>query len=255
MHILVLRQAVTAVDEAAKTLVAVLDISLYEAKVLLNAMAPRIISIYADGALAQQHAKTLCEKGVPTIVIPKEWIETEQKRVALDTLLFEPDRVIATLRNGHQRSVRYSDIKLLLRGMRSSLHTTEVEETATKFDLGRAVLTGGMLVTKTEKTTSTVTTAQRHAFFHIYESSDLPPLVVFEQRLNYSFLGPALQPSSFTNFLTVIDMFRKRAPQALYDDRLLKVPNVGHIPLASRGIDPEEWKVDVAACVLRYSLA
>ena len=96
---------------------------------------------------------------------------------------------------------------------------------------------------------SAISRTTRQGFLYLHDRSGEPPLALYEQRTNYGFLGPALQASSAANFMTVVTMLRQRAPRARFDERLLRAPNLGAMPLSPQGTDPDGWKVDVAAAV------
>jgi hypothetical protein len=88
-----------------------------------------------------------------------------------------------------------------------------------KFSPLRAVVTGGMVVTKTTRRAEPVTTESREDFLHLY-ADGLPPLAFHAGALNYRSLGPARQPSAAANFEYLADALRRVLPHARFDDRL-----------------------------------
>ena len=65
--------------------------------------------------------------------------------------------------------------------------------------MGRALLTQGLMLTKTVRKTERVTTAAREEFFHLY-AEGRPPLVFRSGALDYRSFGGTLQPSVQANF-------------------------------------------------------
>ena len=79
-------------------------------------------------------------------------------------------------------------------GMKQETSTETTKER--KFDIGKAVLSGGLVISKTVKTTEQKITEEREGFLFVYAEGVLP-LVFREGALDYSSLGPAL--SAFTD--------------------------------------------------------
>ena len=113
----------------------------------------------------------------------------------------------------------YREVDLLLRGVRiderTELKTTEQR----KFSAGRALLSGGLILTKKSRKLEQVTSEERDDFLHLY-SEGRPPLVFRASAVNYQGLGPALQPSTAANFTYLVGALRRSSSQAVYDERL-----------------------------------
>ena len=148
---------------------------------------------------------------------------------------FEPDALVA----GDAR-LPWSDISVLIR----ATHRTHGESTATvkstKLDIGRAVLTGGLMITKTKKTEIVTKTDESEPVLYIFRASGDPAWILHEQRTNFSALGPELTPTAPRNFVVAIQRIRKLATNARFDERLV-----------SRKISPEE--LDLLAHVASIS--
>jgi hypothetical protein len=119
--------------------------------------------------------------------------------------------------------------------------------------MGRAVLSGGLVRNKTTTTKTNETTDSREAFLYLYEAGVRPSIALYERRTNWSFLGDALQPSAAANLATTLAELRRRAPHTRVDATLLRPAGFGAMPLAPSGMDPAEWKSDVAATLLSLS--
>ena len=95
------------------------------------------------------------------------------------------------------------------------LQTTENR----KFSAGRALMTGGLVASKTTRKLEKVTTEQRDDFLHLY-GDGRPPLVFRASAVTYQSLGPALQPSISANFNYLVETLRRACVHAPYDERL-----------------------------------
>jgi hypothetical protein len=250
MFVVAVLRVPEAFDTAVARLATRLGLTVYEARTRLSGEPPRIVSVLADGNEADTLARGLGKDGFFGICADGDSIETDDSRSMALTLAFEPEQLVATLRDGTTREVPYAEMALLLRGMRTSIATTVRSETKTRFNAGKALLTGGLLMTSKETTSSTSRTRLRQAFLYVYDRQGSPAIAIYEQRMSYGFLGPSKGPSSLANFNTLVTELRRRAPATRFDDRLTRAPTLGAPPLPPRGADPEEWKVDLAATIL-----
>jgi hypothetical protein len=130
------------------------------------------------------------------------------------------------------------------------LETTEVQTTThRKVDLGKALLTGGLAVTKKVTTTTERTTEEKQAFLLILRNDDQPPIMLHERQLNYRCLGAGLQPSTFGNFTALLARLRSLAPVAPWDDRITRPGFLTGLPPLS--VDP----VDLAIFLVSEALS
>jgi hypothetical protein len=96
--------------------------------------------------------------------------------------------------------------------------TTQTKQLA----LGRALVTGGLVMSKKVEHTSTSTHEAREQVLYLFINSGLRPLCFKETMLRYQGLGAAIKPTVSQNFATLVETLRANAPEALYDDRFLK---------------------------------
>src|SRR5207237_1120371 len=100
-----------------------------------------------------------------------------------------------------------------------------------KFDLGRAILTGGLIMRKTEKREVTSRTEASEQVLYLFRSSRGVPWLLREHDAHYDALGAAVAPTTSRNFATAVEQFRARAPHARFDDSLLRRPKVADVDL------------------------
>jgi hypothetical protein len=101
------------------------------------------------------------------------------------------------------------------------------------------------------KTTEQKIMEQREGFLFVYAEGGLP-LVFREGALDYSSLGPALQPSRTANFTALLAELRRRSSQARFDDRL--TTRAGQIQLLGPALDVQRYigvAIELLARVLR----
>ena len=124
--------------------------------------------------------------------------------------------------------------------------SSEVTKTEThrKFDLGKALITQGLSMTKTVK--REVRSEVKNAFHAGMVYGQREGVLLDEAELVYQSLGAALKPSRVENLNTLVGELRKRAATARYDDRLLRM---GTRPIALEPSDP----FDVIAEILNQA--
>jgi hypothetical protein len=166
---------------------------------------------------------------------------TDQRRIVARNLELSPEGLVALDGNGQRHECPGETIGTLIRGIRI-WESTEVTKTVTrKLDLGKALLTSGLAVTKKVETTSERTTSTKEPFVLLQRRNGLPDIMFYERRLNYQCLGPDLQPSTYGNLVTLLARLRALAPAAPLDDRITRPGFLTGLPLMA--LDPVDLAV------------
>jgi hypothetical protein len=195
--------------------------TLYEARARLADPegGPAVVATYGEIEPAWACTGRLRANGFAPILITPEEVESNASRFVVRTFNLGGEGLTAVSRRGETIEVAYREIDLFLKATRLD-ERTEVKTTEQrKFSAGRAILSGGLMLTKKTRTVEQVTLEERDDFFQLY-SDGRPPVVFHASGLNYQPLGPALQPSVAANFARLVETLRKSAPQARYDERL-----------------------------------
>ena len=197
------------------------DKTLYEVRARLSSPegGPAVVANFGEIEPAWAFAGRLRANGVSPILLTPEDVESDAQRFLVRTFHLGEHGVTATSRRGETAELSYREIDLILRGVRIEerveLQTTEQR----KFSAGRALMTGGLVASKTTRKLQQVKTEERDDFLHLY-SAGRPPLVFRASAVTYQSLGPALQPSIAANFAYLVERLRQASPQATYDERL-----------------------------------
>jgi hypothetical protein len=158
--------------------------------------------------------------GLPALAVDED-VPSDSERFQVRSFAFEAGSGQFTSRTGEALAVPWDDVRLVLRGVRTSRTTTEHTETRQKLAPGRAVLTGGLVFTK--KTTSTVRNVQEDSEQFLLLHTDAVRLILGEQALEFSGLGALLQPARTANLGVLEQELRRRTARAFHDDRLLRL--------------------------------
>lgn len=254
MHVVALEKVG---DEAAVArLAAALGRTGYEARALarLAGDAPAVVERLADAAAAARLAETLRQEGFAAFVLGEEDLETDADRFPVRTFRLGEGDLIARSRRDEEVAVPYREVDLLLAGRRLSFHTETRTIQGRKLSLGRALLTGGLMVSKPVHRREQVTREHREGFVHLY-AGRRPPLAFREGDLLFDGLGEERQPSRRASFGRFVAELRRRAPQARFDDRLEDAAARARLVGRSAGQDGElDAAVSILVRVLRGSL-
>ncbi len=205
---------------AASALATAMGKTAYEARpsVQLPGGGPAVVGVHATSEAAQGVAATVRAAGFVCTVVPVK--DPLPQLVVPQRFELEGDALRVEARAHVQASIPYDAIEVLLHGTRQT-QTQGTEKVSTrKLSIGRAVMSGGLVNTRTETTTRTTTTTDSDEFLLVFAGGDVVSLR--ERELQYQSLGPALQPSRMANFRHVVAEVQRRAGRAIKDDRLMR---------------------------------
>ena len=223
MHIAAIYNLPDRKDDLAEALASALGATVYEARSRLRvpAKGPLVAASCRDREAAEKIAERLASGGFDAIVLDQDEIQTESDQFIVRKFRLDDEALYVESGNGQNLTVDYGSIDLLLRATSIAGKTESETVKERKFSLGRTVLSGGLVMSRTEKITREIKTEEREAFFNLYSRS-LPALVFYESALVYDSPGFALKPSRVANFAYLISELRLRHPDAAFDDRLLR---------------------------------
>jgi hypothetical protein len=252
MHIAAIYNLPDNKKELAAALAAALGVTLYEARSRLSVMSngPIVVAISREYEAVEKIAEKLRSEGFEAIVLNEDEIETGSSQFIVRKFRLDDGELVIESRDGQSLAIDYSDIDLILRGTCIEVSSETETVKKRKFSAGRAILSGGLVMSKTTKVTRDVTTEDRKGFFNLY-CENRPTMVFFENALIYDSLGPALQPSRMANFSYLLAELRQRQPDAVYDDCLLR--RAEQALLLGPLLSPEDH-LDVAIALLAKTL-
>ena len=252
MHIVAIHDLNENKESLAKVLAACLGVTMYEAaaRLRLPGSGPLTVAVFAEEERAAGLLEKLQAAGFKTSILTAGEIETEGRALIVRRFSLGESGLDITTEKGDGSSVPFQEIDLILRGTAIARSITTETVKNRSVSPGRAVLSGGLLITKTDKNVREVTTEERQGFVNLY-AGGRSTLVFRENTLMYDSLGPARKPSRAANFIYLIAELRRRCPDALYDERLLS--RAGQAALLGPSLNPEEHLI-VATALLRKVL-
>ena len=215
----------TPIEIEAKALAADLGTTAYEERLTLTAGLPAIVLETVDQAAAHDLAAKLRARGHRVVVCRAADVVPASSMITLRQFQIDHDALEA----GGER-LPWADVTALVRAR----HRRQNERVETvkhkKFDAGRALMTGGLVMRKTEKREVVTRTEESEQVLYLFHGGDTPWLLR-EQATNYAGLGRALEPTANRNFAIAVERFRAAAPHARFDDSLLRRPTITDVDL------------------------
>lgn len=252
MHIVAIHSLGDDKEGLAKELATVMGATVYEALARLRVpgSGPVTVAVFAENERATELLEKLQASGFKVSVLTAGEIEREARAFIVRRFSLGERDLGATAKTGESVSIPFPQIDLILRG--TAIIQDVTTETVKKRSVspGRAVLSGGMMITKTTENVREIVTEERQGFANLY-TTDGSTLVFRENSLVYDSLGSALRPSRALNFTYLVSELRRRCPNALYDERLLSRAN--QVALLGPSLKPEDH-LHAATALLRKVL-
>lgn len=160
---------------------------------------------------------------------------SDERRVIVRGLTWTAGGFLAQDAHGAVHTCPFAAVRLIQRGARSH-SSTEVEKTTTrKLNLGMAVLSGGLIMTKKVTQTTERTTQAKEPLLLLQREDAHPDLMIYEHRMGYQCLGAEMGHGTLANFGRLTAKFKALCPQAPLDDRVGRPGFVAGLPLL--GVD------------------
>lgn len=235
--------------DAASIAASAAGIPLAEARLRLTGVLPRVLAADRDEAKLAASAQALTAAGFVAAVVDPRAAPGDQDRIIARSLAFGPGEL--TVSEGVGTETRHvlaaTAFELIQRGVRVLRSERTTTTSQRKLSLGRAMLTGGIVMTKKVEKSSTQTTETREPFIVIHRTDGGPDVILYEKRIDFRFLGPHMQPTSRGNLEATLVRLRALAPGVPVDDRVAKPGFASGLP--SAGADP----VDLALHLVRLA--
>jgi hypothetical protein len=181
---------------------------------------PRVLASGLSEERAAAMAAELEALGFTVITCDPVAVPGDDERVVARRVDFADRALVVTDGQGNTHTCSPQAMGLFQRGVRRSSKTTRVTTSERRFAAGKALLSGGLLLTKKVDRTTVKTSESEECFVLIQRSDGEPDIIVYERRVNYEFLGPAMLPSSRGNLDLVWRQLCALAPAVKTDDRV-----------------------------------
>jgi hypothetical protein len=218
-----------------------------DVRLRLSGPLPRVLAVESDAERARAMSAALEVLGFVTVVCDPRAAPGDDDRLVARTLDFGPGGLTVGNDLVGDEQLSATSLALIQKGVRIATTTEVSKKSERRIDLTRAVLTGGLILTKKVETQSTKTTTSQDRFVLLHRNDGGRDLILYERRIDYRFLGSELVPSSAVNFDRMVARLRGWAPRAPYDDRVARPGFIsGLLATSAPPVDLALWLVQFA---------
>ena len=219
MHIVAITALSGPIEKEAAALAFDLESAAYDERLNLNAGFPAVVLATPDEERAEALLLQLRKRGQAAIGCDGGTVVPGDKMISLRRFGLNERAVLATDRPGFE--LPFAEIAVMVRATLVQTRETHAVVKEKKFDVGRAIATGGLMMSKTTVREVTSVKSETDDVLYLFRRDREPPWILRASLTHYPALGADLGPVARTNFLTLVALLRKRAPRAAYDERLL----------------------------------
>ena len=207
-------------DQQLPELAAQLGMFPYDLRARLAGPLPVIVARVHEREAASTLMNTLRGWGHGAVGCEDDKVVSSEAMLQVRDFRIEADRLEVEGVGQLRGEVEAAQVYMLIHAMAVS-EQHHVKETSSKqFNAARALLSGGMVMSKTTTTTSHAHDSDSEERLYLFRRSFSEPLLFCQHQLRYTGLGPAMRRSSHDNFAALTLALRTFAPDAVYDDRL-----------------------------------
>ena len=116
--------------------------------------------------------------------------------------------------------MRYPEIALLLQGNRVGVTSSKDQSTVKQFAPGRALMTGGLMTSKTTSSSVIRTAETSEPFIYLRLHNAARTVALYGGSMQFGYLGAFVQLSTAANLNATLSHLSKHAPQARVDKRV-----------------------------------
>lgn len=219
VYLVAITKLASSVEDEARALAADLGGVPYDHRLKLAAGVPAIVLSTPDLEAARTCAQRISARGHGVYACSGEDVFAADDMVLLRKFEFAPDALVSL--DGTGARLPWDDITALVRATHRTSTETTTTVTEKKFSASRAIATGGLMINKKTTTTTTTHASDSQAVLYIFGKRGTVPWLLREQHARYDALGDAVTLHSLENFQLVVAELRRRAPQAVFDERLM----------------------------------
>ncbi|WP_437675252.1 hypothetical protein [Sorangium sp. So ce131] len=257
MFVVAIVELATSIEAEAAALAADLGSTAYEQRLHLAAGLPAVVLTTADPVQARALLRSLRGRGHGALAIDAAAVVSSGDMVPLRRGRIEPGCLVAEdpvapgaagEPGAAVERLPFDDILALIRASHRQRVASKVDVKERKFAAGSAVLTGGLVLSKTVTREETRVSDERSEVLYLFRKSGDRPWLLRERSASYGWLGGAMAPSSIQNFTATVALLGQRAPGAFYDERLTGPRRP--IPFSGNGAPSPDPTADLLAHLL-----
>jgi hypothetical protein len=235
MWIVALTELGTSLDVEAPALAADLGLVAYEARIRIGGGLPAVVCTTPDEAHARALLGKLRARRHGAVACDDALVVAADDMVPMRRFAFDHGSIVA----GNEQ-LPFDDVFAVLRATYRTQTEARSEVVEKQTSMGRAIMTGGLMMSKKVTRDETKRTSDREQILYLFRRSGRP-WILREKSAYYQGLGARMGVSQHENFNTTLALLREYMPRATFDDRLTQIRRV---PERTRSLS---GKVDVSS--------
>lgn len=207
-------------EAAASVLGGALGITLAEARMRLAPEPPALLARLTPD-MADPLVAILRQSGLAALAVEAAG-PSDARRLKARTVAFGAAGGLFQPRSGEPLSLPWSEVGAILRGASLVRAETEATEKSKSFSVATTLISQGV---KTMRTTERTVRSQEEVLEQVLFvfGRGGQRVVLRERELDFSCLGPDMQPTRIANMTVLAGLLRRHAPGAFYDERLVRL--------------------------------
>ncbi len=220
MKLVAIVRTPSRIDEAARAVADAAGVTLAEARMRLAPEPPALLA-RLEAEAAGRLVAALRTAGLSALAVEAR-CPTDKDRTHARSFALDDAGVALTPRFGDAVKIPWPDVMAILRGLRASRSEVGRTEQAKRLSIGKALLTGGLSMTRTSTKTVRSSEDDLEQVIFVY-ARDGRAATLAESELDFTCLGAGMQASSTGNVIELARRLREKAKGAFYDERLLRL--------------------------------
>jgi len=200
----------------------------YDVRQKLAGPVPVIAASTDDPHAAGALLESIRGRGHGAVACDRQLVPTSSDMAQPADFHFTAEAFVGVVPGLGEVTLAYGEILALLWARHKATESETSTSRSRKFSAGRAILSGGLLVSKVTTTIKTSTVQEDQHVLYVYRRQSaeggLANVLLTETGLRYAGLGEAKGLSRLESFRTTVEQLRQRAPEAIFDARLLTDP-------------------------------
>ena len=195
-----------------------LGVTAYEARLTLAQGAPVVVLTTADEGRCLELLSRIRARGSGAVTFDMSAVVSSQAMIPMRRFRLGQSSISL---DDRPDVLPYDDVVALVAAVHRE-HTSQATESRDRtISVGRAVMTGGLVMTKTVTRETRTETSERDPVLYVFRRSGQTPWLLRERGTAWAGHGGPMSPMATANFKTTVEKIRERAHGAVYDDRLV----------------------------------
>jgi hypothetical protein len=207
-------------DAQLPELAKILGLFPYDLRIRLNGPLPVVVLRTGDRDLAAQILTRLRAWGHGAVGCDEDKVLSSDAMHQPREFSFAGDLLVTEDPRHTRAEVASADVFALIHTMVVSDHRQTAEKSGKQFSAARAVLSGGLVMTRSTSSTAHVTESESEERVYLVRRDYSEPMLLAQHQLHYQGLGAALGRSSHENFASLVEQLRRFSPTAFYSTQL-----------------------------------